>query len=292
MKLRRLEQAGAVFTEDCSDLESCKRRGFTIVGQTKIVNTPFGKGISCDGSLDYIQVPASNIKGITNKFSCSVWAKANPWTANDCITGQTSGAGLSDGWSFMLTSTNIKFWVNHYQNYIASVAVSDLTIWHHYIGIYDGANVSIYVDGVLTTGSALTGNMTTTSDLQIGAAGPGGGVQDYTGQISQVAIFNRVLTQQEVTALYQNKPFDYERNIVSRWTATAINPSETVKAQVPDIGYRNNQNNLLMTGGMLSTAIANGRNGKKAFNFDGSNDQLYCSANSSLTNLTNSISIA
>src|SRR3989344_9519590 len=75
--------------------------------------------------------------------------------------------------------------------------------WNLVMGTYDGANMTIYVNGVQQgTQCAFTGNITSNSDgFAIGARGVGGSSY-FTGPIDDVRIYNRALSAGEVADLY------------------------------------------------------------------------------------------
>ena len=107
------------------------------------------------------------------------------------------------------TSTSIN-WVcatanNGWYTTGTSITPSGLTIldgWHHIVGVYDGTNIRLDLDGTtqLTSTSAISGNVLSSGDplmslMGTDAANVGWG----TGNIGQVRIYNRGLTATEVS---------------------------------------------------------------------------------------------
>ena len=76
--------------------------------------------------------------------------------------------------------------------------------WYHFVGVYDGSNVLLYVNGVAYgTPAALTGSLqNTTSEFFIGKRGFGLTNTSFDGKIDEVGIFNVALTAQEVSSIY------------------------------------------------------------------------------------------
>ena len=80
--------------------------------------------------------------------------------------------------------------------------------WYYYVGVYDGATVSAYLNGVQVASAAFAGGAI--------AAGTGPAINvarnptyagDYfIGAISDVRIYNRALSAAEILALYQSMP--------------------------------------------------------------------------------------
>jgi hypothetical protein len=87
----------------------------------------------------------------------------------------------------------------------ASVTSIDDTKWHFLTGVYDGANVQIYVDGTMehqTPASSITMS-STNNDLDIGGycMGHGGDFSNFV--IDEVRVYSRGLSASEVQQLYQ-----------------------------------------------------------------------------------------
>ena len=89
-------------------------------------------------------------------------------------------------------------------------------LWHHAVGVYDGAlssdNVKLYIDGVLqSSADDNTYNIGSLNILAFGAnvkwTGESYYPNDYfTGSIDDVMIWDRPLTQSEITQLYIPEP--------------------------------------------------------------------------------------
>lgn len=84
-----------------------------------------------------------------------------------------------------------------------------LNTWHHLVATLGTDNViRIYLDGVLS-GENTTGAMNLANN-EIFYIGSGRGVEFFAGKIDDVGIWNRPLTQDEITALYQSNPLGIE----------------------------------------------------------------------------------
>lgn len=80
--------------------------------------------------------------------------------------------------------------------------------WHHIACVYDGAVFRLYLDSVVTQQDA-TGpiNAAATNFLNIGRAGTVGKARNVIGQIDNVRIWNRVLSDDEVRLIFmKNEP--------------------------------------------------------------------------------------
>ena len=81
--------------------------------------------------------------------------------------------------------------------------------WHHVAATYDGsstaAGVALYVDGAVQTNLVIADNLSINSianseGFAIGA-GSGNGPQPFSGDIDEIDVFNRVISQAEIQAI-------------------------------------------------------------------------------------------
>ncbi|GDX48754.1 hypothetical protein LBMAG25_15720 [Bacteroidota bacterium] len=76
-----------------------------------------------------------------------------------------------------------------------------LQTWVHLVGTYDGSTLNLFLNGTLLGSATGTANLSTiVADLFFGKEGALG--RAYKGHIDDIGIWNRALTQQEITNLY------------------------------------------------------------------------------------------
>ena len=76
--------------------------------------------------------------------------------------------------------------------------------WHHVAGVYDGGNISIYVDGKCSKSTAATGTINArTWPVPIGA-NPAATGREWSGLIDDVRIYSYGLSAAEVSSLYKD----------------------------------------------------------------------------------------
>jgi prepilin-type N-terminal cleavage/methylation domain-containing protein len=81
--------------------------------------------------------------------------------------------------------------------------INDTSRWYHVVGVYDGTNTKIYVNGIQEDADALTGTLSNTSNnLGIGANNTGAPSNFFTGQIDEVAIYSTALPTSQIQKLY------------------------------------------------------------------------------------------
>ena len=179
-------------------------------------NTPWYNGrtgkyaasLNFDGGDDWALVSNSSSLNITgNSMTVSMWAKSSSPGNWEGLVWK-SDAPLSYGYLLYTGSAgNLQFGV-HTTNSGGVISGDSGNIvwdnsWHFITGIYDGANVYIYVDGIARNHAAATGNIVSSDSvpLYLGSSNNG---YFFPGQIDEVKIFNYALTAEQVKQLYNN----------------------------------------------------------------------------------------
>lgn len=112
---------------------------------------------------------------------------------------------------------------------------------HFFCCTYDGSNIRLYLDGVLLDTEPQTGNIsnTDTPNTCIGVDGGDIGDRDFDGIIEDFRIYNRTLSQAEVTTIYNARGIDnIYHGLLHRWLLCEEAPgveasgSNTVKDMV------------------------------------------------------------
>lgn len=87
--------------------------------------------------------------------------------------------------------------------YAASASVIPINIWSHIAAAYDGSNLRIYINGVLSSTKAVSGSVqNNTNPLRIGGNVPYG--QFFEGSIDEVRLYNRALSAGEIQSSMTN----------------------------------------------------------------------------------------
>ena len=183
--------------------ESGNGNNGTVNGAT-LTTDRFGNSNSAydfDGN-DYIQSPNWNsLLGNTN-FTTSFWVKHTPhagWIL--CFGNSADGEGFTAG-SYHWGSNNVGGQIWKY-DYISSVqSTVSQNVWSNIVFKYSNNSVSIYHNGNFVTSESV--NYTATN-LQSGSLNIGKQLafnEYYTGQIDDVGIWNRALSDQEIQQLY------------------------------------------------------------------------------------------
>lgn len=126
--------------------------------------------------------------------------KTSAWASYNSLIGKINSGSWANGYWLHWNSNNMNFAVGNYTN-IAVKAYTSTGIFSQFVGIYDGTQARILIDGVEGT-PFTTSAVASTDPLGIGAMGqygyPAYGVYKY------VYIYNRVLTLSEILSLKAN----------------------------------------------------------------------------------------
>lgn len=169
-------------------------------------NGQIGTAITFDGVDDYIKSSSAN--NITYPTSFSAWVKT-PTAHNGLIVSyerENSSMGTfgllinSSGTARLSTKVGSSNGVG-----INSTSNIDTNLWTHIVGVMETGNTGrIYVNGVLENTGAIDAPITGTSHHYIGAINASGSglIKFFNGSIDDVRIYNRALSDADVTELY------------------------------------------------------------------------------------------
>jgi len=140
-----------------------------------------------DGSFDYVNLGNPTSLQISSAFSISVWIKFS-----SIIQGYAfSGCGNKYGIYVQNNLINLQHRDsgNVFRNVTSTSTFND-NQWHHVLGVNDGTNLKLYIDGNLNNSNALGGsNITSTLDARIGNISTASG-WEFKGYIDEVAVWN------------------------------------------------------------------------------------------------------
>lgn len=188
----------------------------TLAGGTTPVWVPgkFGPTLYFNGGY----VDFGDGTGITlnrSAFSISYWANT-PLTTPTILRQLVSqeGAGAEDVFRFFWHSADDKLyfdvWNVDHTNTQAAYTSNPFAVansWHHIVGVYNGVNTYVYVDGVVgSTIGTLTGATRSTSDRNLRVGADSDGADAWNGSIDIPMFFPYALPPSEI-ALLHREPF-------------------------------------------------------------------------------------
>jgi len=168
-----------------------------------------------NGSSDFITVPASSTLNFTTNFSFSCWVNIPDYSQNTsgiaqrAVIGKQRGNNLS-GMNFIAVNSSpssvYSFGINDGPNNIVINNGSSIPLntWSHFVGTYDGLTGKLYKDGnLVASNNTSISFVVSTQPFYFGKEFNTTG-RFFKGEIDDMGMWNRALTQQEITALYNS----------------------------------------------------------------------------------------
>lgn len=194
-----------------------------------------------NGTTAYISIPDNSRFTIPAGFTYSIWVNTSTTAANSVFMAKYKDTATTARETYLgyqgAANRRIQWFV--YDNTAGvciggntSTDVMSLGEWHHIVATYDGgttnSSLKLYMDGVsVTLNAGCSGSFTTIRDLSepltIGAGNTTGTPAYFLdGVLDDARIYNRVLSQAEITALYESynpgiAVSDLQKGLVGYW---------------------------------------------------------------------------
>ena len=164
-------------------------------GQGAKVGSSFSntKSILLDGVDDKVDCGNPSSLQITGNITLSAWFKTTS-SNTQTIIGKDSINSNTRSFLLLVISGVARFIIfkSNSSNFISGTSTVNDGNWHHVLGVNDGTNLKIYVDGVLEgTNNGGGGTIDNgTSDFNIGSRDASGQSIRFNGVIDEVAVWN------------------------------------------------------------------------------------------------------
>ena len=158
----------------------------------------------------YVAVPNNPVLNPPGPFTVEFWTKPRQITADlfcpvsSVDAFQNSGTSRC-GWLFYEgPGAQWLFRVGNLNGYVAAIAGGTVQagVWQHVAGVYDGTNVTLYVNGVPAAGptsaSGYSPNTNATAALCIGATSFGN--RTFDGSVDEVVVYTNTLNANTIAA--------------------------------------------------------------------------------------------
>lgn len=197
------DYSGNGFHAPASNIDSGTTRGVPGVFSTN--------AFDFDGSTSIgVDVSSSSTLNPTNALTLSTWVKVendlsgtHTWVAKGAAWCGTSCS--SEYGPYYMGQSNDDVWFGLYppatsdrEAVIANDVLSQDT-WHHVVATWDGSNASIFVDGQHISSSNIGITLKDANTLRIGDSLY---TREFNGDLDEVRIYNRRLTDSEIRQLY------------------------------------------------------------------------------------------
>jgi len=208
----------------------------------------FGNAGSFNGASSFIAVPAGLRKN--NNFTASIWFNTNSTTDGQSLISFRNGKKFE----VVLNNSNVgngSIRVNAGNNTAVDSAAGIFTTntWYNLVVVQSSVSgVTVYLNNsVVASNSGATGDLVTVTGLDsIGAYNNNGSF--FNGSIDQFRYFNRAITANEVTTLYDEVqciptivPSEHFNPVIYTGDGTTNNPITSLDFQ-PDLVWIKNRN--------------------------------------------------
>lgn len=204
------ETAGTIAADSVGGNDGTYTGGYTL-NQAGIpaVNRP---AVLLNGSSGYIDLGTPATLNITAAWSLEAWVYLTSTPDRTGIIGEIfTGSGdnvlYELGFGINSGTANSNPTVGYYTGSAwKAVAGSPLSLnaWHHLVGTWDGAKLSLFIDKDLAASAAQSPGPTAGVDgFYIGRLhGVSGGLEYFPGRIDEVAVYDHALSPDRVAAHY------------------------------------------------------------------------------------------
>ena len=161
-----------------------------------------------NGVNQYVQVPNSASLNVT-KISVGLWFK--PAEIGLGSYGWLIGSKGSSSWRLQFQNWNGELALNDFRagttdyNVYTSDANIQMGNWYYVVFTFDGSTIKIYLNGVLKGSASATGNYDPmVTGFDIGCGTYNGYVNPFNGTISEIQVYNRAISANEIKSNYNN----------------------------------------------------------------------------------------
>ncbi len=170
---------------------------------TVSVEGQYGRGMKLSGDDDqYLSLGDDSDFDLQRQITVSVWFKVDGFeNGNESLVAKGSSAwrlkrdGDRDALRFTCSGLNVGGDSGGHLR--GNIPIGDGE-WHHAVGVYDGSQISLYIDGELDVREPASGWIQkNSSSLRVGD-------DAFNGVIDEVRVYNSALSPEEVSALFNN----------------------------------------------------------------------------------------
>lgn len=180
-----------------------------------LLNSTYDQSLQLNGTTQYAKVATavSPLNITTNQLTLGLWCKTTAFqTSSPFISNLISNEFSTGGYCFRFGDTTVPNNSIEFQLYIggnkkmSSPVRTPVGVWSLKVGVYDGVNMSIYDDGILSQSAAQTGNIgSSTNPVYIGREADAS-ARFYNGAISNAFVIAGAMSATDIQKLYNLGP--------------------------------------------------------------------------------------
>ena len=162
---------------------------------TKVVNGKLNRARSFNGSGDYIDIAPISI---SNAITVAAWVYSENFMQSGFVVTKNP---VNTQWALFFESDRFLKWRGGGMDSTVKCPAPSNGAWHHIVAKQQGTAGSLYVDGVLCASGTLSAIGNGPNSINIGRFDTGDHWY-FAGQIDEVRIYNRALSDPEISQLF------------------------------------------------------------------------------------------
>jgi Concanavalin A-like lectin/glucanases superfamily/CARDB/Secretion system C-terminal sorting domain/Thrombospondin type 3 repeat len=170
-----------------------------------------------DGVDDFVEIPDNVALNFCSTCPMTVegWVYREGSNPLQHILGKRPGCTASNYWQIYFTDSGFHF--RGSGGMTSDPAGLPIGQWKHFAGVFDGTNYIFYVDGVFKGSSSGTLGVPTGQTLRLGTSGTCPATEQFNGQMDEIRIWNRALTQSEIQQNRNKHLQGNETGLIGYW---------------------------------------------------------------------------
>jgi hypothetical protein len=287
------------FDGDLLDASGNANHGSGEGGVGFVADGRFGEAVRMDGFNDAVNVGHDASLNLSGPFTISLWARlddAQLGGGNDLISlnqyfvskGTGTFNSANNTFTFVLANSSpiipdhVAFQIFDSagtanlvgdETPLLQLTNLDPSIWYNFIGRWDGAEISIWLNGVKVDAMPFTGMMNTLPNANMLLGRLGNGTRFFDGDLDDVALWSRALSDAEIQAVSNGE------------LHTCVQPPAGLISWWPGDGDANDiqdgNDGTLVNGATFAPGFVTSGSGQ-AFSFDGVDDYVSITHNDNL----------
>ncbi len=214
----KMDDFNATHTAVIQDLSDKGNNGTLYTGEgdiSKSGNGLFGNALILDGNNDYIIFRDILDFNISTSITLEAWVypTVSTLTYSRPILGKYYTVGnrayqlnVDEGYSTFLGQGTFQFWVSSdgsTRDHVEAIGIP--YTWQQVVGIYNGSELFLYVNGELKDSKTTTIPYIYLTPIPLKVGSNQNANRFFNGLIEEVAIWNRALSESEIQELYQKR---------------------------------------------------------------------------------------
>ncbi|RLJ00337.1 MAG: hypothetical protein DRP06_02095, partial [Candidatus Aenigmatarchaeota archaeon] len=179
----------------------------TLTNGPSWVDGKFGKALEFDGSNNYVDCGNGESLNIIDAITIEAWFNrdtldTSTWTA--ILSKEAGNTGYELQFRKGTNDIGFQFYGGGAWRFSPEYTTSP-NVWYHAVGTFDGSYLRLYINGKeVTPATSFTGSIVSSTNPVCMGNNPSFTDRRFNGTIDEVRIYNRALSAEEISDLYNN----------------------------------------------------------------------------------------